>query len=169
MKKDFTLNDISIRTEFRSGDLGYVIYLHGKLYKEEYGYGLQFESYVAESLHEFYEQYNPANSRVWMCEHQGRIIGFLFLMNRKEAAQLRYFLIEPDYRGIGLGRKLMDLYMEFLKACDYKKSYLTTTHELYAASHLYKTYGFKVTDEKQSDAFGKPLKEQRYDLVMPLS
>jgi N-acetylglutamate synthase-like GNAT family acetyltransferase len=166
MKKDFTLNDITIRTELQSGDLGYVIYLHGKLYKEEYGYGLQFESYVAESLYEFYQQYDPKTSRVWICEHQGKIIGFLFLMNRKDAAQLRYFLIEPDYRGIGLGRKLMDLYMEFMKACNYKRSYLMTTHELFAASHLYRTYGFKLSDEKESDSFGKNLKEQRYDLVI---
>jgi ribosomal protein S18 acetylase RimI-like enzyme len=167
--KDLTINDISIRTELRAGDLGYVIYLHGKLYHQEYGYGLQFESYVAESLHEFYQQYNPTTSRVWMCEHQGKIIGFLFLMNRNDAAQLRYFLIEPEYRGIGLGRKLMDLYMEFLKESGYKKSYLMTTHELYAASHLYKNYGFTLTHEKQSDSFGKPLKEQRYDLIIPLS
>lgn len=159
-----TLNDIKIRTELKSGDLGYVLYLHGKLYGKEYGYDLGFESYVAKSLHEFYQQYNPHNNRVWFCEHNYRIVGFVFLMNRGDAAQLRYFLIEPEYRGIGLGKKMTSLFMEFLKECNYKKSYLLTTHELPTAAHLYKALGYKLVDEYESMAFGKPVIEQRYEL-----
>jgi peptidyl-dipeptidase Dcp len=83
-----------------------------------------------------------------------------------DAAQLRYFLIDPRYRGIGLGKKLMELYMEFLHQCKYRSSYLWTTHELDAAASLYKKHGFKLTEEKESTAFGKPLREQRYDLFI---
>src|SRR5207244_11080205 len=69
-------------------------------------------------------------------------------------------LIEPKYRSIGLGKKLMQLYMEFLRRGHYQSSYLWTTHELEAAASLYKRYGFKLTEEKESTAFGKRLKEQ---------
>jgi N-acetylglutamate synthase-like GNAT family acetyltransferase len=162
-----SLSDISIRTELRPGDLGYVIYLHGALYSKEYGYGVQFESYVAKGLCEFYEKYNSKRNRVWVCEHDGRMIGFLLLMDRGESAQLRYFLIEPEYRGIGLGSKLLKLYMDFLCECDYKASYLWTTHELSTAGFLYKRLGFQLSEEKESSAFGKPLREQRYDLILP--
>ena len=162
-----SLDDISIRTEFRPGDMGYVIYLHGALYGKEYGYGVQFESYVAKGLCEFHEKYDPKRNRVWICEHNDRMIGFLLLMDRGLAAQLRYFLIEPGYRGIGLGAKLLNLYMDFLHECGYKESYLWTTHELSAAAFLYKRLGFKLTEEKESTAFGKPLTEQRYDLILP--
>jgi len=137
------------------------------LYSKEYDYGLQFESYVAKGLCEFYERYNPERNRIWACEHKNRMIGFLLLMERGNAAQLRYFLIEPGYRGIGLGAKLLNLYMEFLRDCGYKESYLWTTHELYAAASLYKRLGFQLMVEKESAAFGKPLREQRYDLVLP--
>src|SRR5574341_894183 len=99
--KNVLLDDISIRTELRPGDIGYVIYLHGALYGAEYGYGIQFENYVAKGLCEFYEKYDPVRNRVWICEHNNRIIGFLLLMDRGQVAQLRYFLIEPEYRGIG--------------------------------------------------------------------
>jgi GNAT superfamily N-acetyltransferase len=167
MNKTISLDDISIRTEFRPGDIGYVIYLHGALYSKEYGYGIQFESYVAKGLCEFYEKYNPERNRVWVCEHDGRMIGFLLLMDRGKAAQLRYFLIEPEYRGIGLGSKLLNLYMDFLCECSYNESYLWTTHELSTAAFLYKRLGFKLTEEKESAAFGKPLREQRYDLLLP--
>ncbi|HWA32687.1 MAG TPA: GNAT family N-acetyltransferase [Cyclobacteriaceae bacterium] len=164
--KKIALNDIVISNYLQPGDMGYVTYLHGKLYREEYQFGHQFEAYVAEGLLEFYHQYDPKNNRVWVCRHKDQIIGFLVLMNRGKAAQLRYFIIEPAYRGIGLGRKLMEEYMTFLKACGYTSSYLLTTHELGAAAHLYTAHGFKLTEEKESAAFGRPLKEQRYDLSL---
>ncbi len=161
-----SLADISIRTEFRPGDIGYVTYMHGALYSKEYNYDLHFESYVAKGLCEFYAKYNPERNRIWACEHNDRMIGFLLLMDRGNAAQLRYFLIEPKYRSIGLGVKLLNLYMDFLRECGYKESYLWTTHELYTAASLYRRLGFQLTEEKESTAFGKPLKEQRYDLVL---
>jgi GNAT superfamily N-acetyltransferase len=167
MKNSLSLEDISIRTELRPGDIGYVIYMHGHLYKKEYNYGIQFESYVAKGLCEFWEKYNPERNRVWVCEHGDRMIGFLLLMDREKAAQLRYFLVQPEYRGIGLGSKLMSLYINFLRECGYRESYLWTTHELSTAALLYKRVGFKLTEEKESTAFGKLLREQRYDLVLP--
>ncbi len=161
-----SLDDISIRTELQPGDIGYVTYMHGDLYSREYNYGLQFESYVAKGLCEFYGQYDSQRNRIWVCEHQGRRIGSLLLMDRGKAAQLRYFLIDPYYRGIGLGTRLLNLYMDFLRQCGYKASYLWTTHELDAAALLYKRLGFRLTEEKESTAFGKPLREQRYDLIL---
>lgn len=160
------IDDITIRTELRPGDIGYVVYLHGHLYAQEYGYGITFETYVAAGLHEFYQQYDPQKERVWICEHNNSIVGFLLLMHRGKAAQLRYFILEPAYRGIGLGKKLVQLYMDFLRQAGYESSYLWTTDELPAAAHLYTRQGFVLTDEKPSTAFGKPLKELRYELVL---
>ena len=166
MEHALSLNDIDIRTGLRSGDIGYVIYLHGILYKEEYGYGIAFEPYVATGLYEFYTQYDPLKDRVWVCEHGGAIIGFLLGMHRPEGAQLRYFILHPGFRGIGLGKKLMELYMDWLRLTGYKASYLWTTSELPAAASLYKRHGFVLTQEKPSNDFGKPVIEQRYDLML---
>src|ERR687888_112047 len=105
---NISLDDISVRTQLQPGDIGYVTYMHGALYSREYNYGLQFESYVAYGLCEFYEKYDHKRNRIWACEHEGRMIGFLLLMDRGDAAQLRYFLIEPGYRRIGLGSKLLN-------------------------------------------------------------
>jgi len=151
-----SLEDISIRTELRPGDMGYATYMHGVLYHKEYHYSLQFESYVAKGLCEFYEKYEPKRNRIWACEHDNRMIGFLLLMDRGETAQLRYFLIEPEYRGIGLGSKLLNLYMDFLRDCRYKGSYLWTTHELTTAAALYKRLGYQLTEEKESNSLANP-------------
>ena len=55
MEAEVRLNDINIRNQLHPGDIGYVIYLHGILYKTEYNYGIEFESYVAKGLLEFME------------------------------------------------------------------------------------------------------------------
>jgi ribosomal protein S18 acetylase RimI-like enzyme len=167
MERKISLSDINIRTDLHPGDIGYVIYLHGLLYSQEYNFGISFESYVASGLHDFYQQYNASRDCVWVCEHTGKIVGFLLLMHRPgNAAQLRYFILTPEFRGIGLGRKLMDLFMDFFHSKGYRSAFLWTTHELHAAAHLYKSKGFVLTEETDSNAFGKPLKEQRYDLVL---
>lgn len=156
---------ITIRTELRPGDIGYITYLHGILYAREYQYGIAFEAYVAQGLFEFYKNYDKDRDRVWICEDGEKFVGFLLLMHRENnAAQLRYFLVLPEYRGTGLGKKLMELYMEFLRQKGYQSSYLWTTDELDAAASLYKRHGFVLTEEKSSLAFEKQLKEQRYDL-----
>jgi ribosomal protein S18 acetylase RimI-like enzyme len=160
-----SIKGITIRTELKPGDLGFVIYRHGRLYARENGYGIAFEAYVAEGLAEFYRSYDAEKDRVWVCQDGDEIIGFLLLMHRGEAtAQLRYFYLEPEYRGIGLGDRLMRLFIDFLKAKGYGSAYLWTTNEQTAAAALYRRYGFELAEEKESGAFGKKLVEQRFEL-----
>lgn len=159
--------EVSIRTEFQPGDIGYLTHLHGRLYKLECDYGLSFEAYVARGLAEFSTQYDPERDRVWICEHQGRMVGFLLLMHRESrSAQLRYFILEPAFRGLGLGKKLMNLLVTFAREKGYGHIYLWTTHEQETAIALYKRHGFAMTEEKPSTGFGKALREQRFDLML---
>jgi peptidyl-dipeptidase Dcp len=159
------LNDIQIRTVLKPGDVGSITQLHGWLYGKEYGYGVAFETYVAQGLYEFYKNYDAQKDAVWICEHKDRIIGFLLLMHREnKVAQLRYFILLPEYRGLGLGKKLLDLFMEFLKEKNYSSAYLWTTNEQVEAASLYTKYGFVPVEEKPSTAFEKELTEQKYIL-----
>src|SRR5882724_2352255 len=90
MKQPVHLNDITIRTGLRPGDIGNVVWLHGHLYGVEYNYGVAFEAYVAMGMYEFYRQYDAACDRVWICEYENKMVGFLLLMHREDsAAQLR--------------------------------------------------------------------------------
>ena len=164
---ELQLDDISIRTVLKPGDIGYVIYMHGYLYQQEYNFGIGFEAYVAKSFYEFYEQYDERLDRVWVAEHAGKIVGFLLLMHREPGvAQLRYFILDPEYRGIGLGKKLSLLFMEELRSMGYERSYLWTTDELSTAAGIYRKMGYQLTAEVASESFGKPLKEQRYELIL---
>ena len=129
---------ILIRTNLLPGDLGYITYLHGKVYQQECGYGLNFEGYVLESLGEFAHNYDAAKDRVWTQEHQDSIIGFLAGVHRDRSVQLRYFILLPEYRGMGLGKKLMDSFMVYLGEQKLSKAYLWTTNEQHTATALYK-------------------------------
>jgi len=160
------LDEIKIRTELKPGDIGYLIYLHGKIYHEEKQHGIEFEVYVAEGFIRFFKNYDPRRDRIWICEHQSRIIGSVAVMNMKESALLKFFLLDSKYRGIKLGNKLMTLFIDFMKSAGYRHSFLWTTNELPEAAHLYKKFGYKLTENKPSTAFGKQLVEQRYDLEL---
>lgn len=165
MRKNIKFKDITIRTGLQSGDLGYVIHLHGILYKKEFNYGMEFENYVAKGFCEFYSQFDPNKDGVWIAEKDNKIIGTLFLMHREDKiAQLRYFLILPEFRGTGLGKHLMQLFIDSLKEKKYKSAFLWTTDELPVAAKIYNKHGFELTEEKSSESFGKPLKERRFDL-----
>jgi ribosomal protein S18 acetylase RimI-like enzyme len=167
MNSNINIDDIAIRTYLRPGDIGYVTWMHGALYSTEYNYSTNFEAYVAAGLYEFHKHYDPDLDRVWIAEHNARMVGFLLLMHRENnAAQLRFFILQPEYRGIGLGKKLTLLFMDFLRAKGYKTCFLWTTDEQTTAAVIYKKMGFVLTDELESVAFGKKLKEQRYELIL---
>lgn len=160
------MSEIIIRNELFSGDLGRIAALHGKIYAEEHGFGLGFEAYVMESLVEFYKQYDPTKDKVWVVEDQGKMVGFLLLMHRPDnQAQLRYFILEKNYRGLGLGRRLMGEWMNFYREKVYDGAYLYTTSGLDSAVHLYESFGFRKVSEKYSEDFGVPLNEILFRLT----
>ncbi len=87
-------------------------------------------------------------------------------MHRPEhEAQLRLFLVLPEYQGIGLGKRLLDLFVHCLDELGYRSTFLWTTDEQEAAIALYERIGFRLTDAKSSTAFGRRLRELRYDLA----
>lgn len=166
MEKMGSIDEVTIRTDLRPGDIDQVIQLHGMVYHREYEYSSAFREYVSQGLREFYKQYDPEIDRAWICEHHGKLIGFLLLMHRPDQlAQLRYFILMPEFRGLGLGKRLMDLFMQFLNEVNYRGAFLWTTNEQIRAATLYSHYGFRLTEEKESTAFGKSLMEQRYDYL----
>jgi len=169
MEQVINANAISIRTTLKPGDLGYVAYLHGDIYNRELGYGFNFERYVLEGLLEFSRQYNADRDRVWICEYEHRIVGFLMGIHRGKAVQLRYFIIAPECRGMGLGKQLMDQFMNYMEEQQFEHAYLWTTNQQDTAVSLYTRYGFELTEQKESNTFDTPLIEKRYDLYKTIN
>lgn len=162
--KEIKIDDISIRTEVQAGDAGYITYMHGWIYKEEYNYTTAFEGYVAESFFEFLLKYNPLKDRLWCAEHNGKIIGCIAIVGHEDKAQLRWFLINPLYRKMGLGKKLLNYALAFAKERGYKSIYLDTTSDLEKAISLYKKAGFMQVNEKPNNAWREGLMELEFSM-----
>lgn len=154
-----------VRDYLKPGDIGYLTYLHGIVYAKEYGYDQTFEAYVAKGLAEFVQSFNPNKDGVWLAEINGQIIGSIAIAKHSEKeAQLHWYFVHPDYRGLGLGKELMNKALQFCKERKYRTIFLWTTNELEVASHVYTQFGFRKTEEKAHKIWGKNLVEERYDL-----
>jgi GNAT superfamily N-acetyltransferase len=160
------MDELSWRHELLPGDLGRVTELHGVLYASEFGFSYEFEAYVAESLGEFGKRYDATRDRLWSVELHGRLVGCVGILGRDEgAAQLRWFLVHPDVRGSGLGRRLLEKALTFCRARGYRCVYLWTVTGLDAAARLYTSTGFRLTEQTPfADLWGVHLAEQRYYL-----
>lgn len=158
---------IQIRTDIRPGDIGYLIYLHGVLYANEYQLDHTFEGYVASGLGEFAKSYDERKDRLWLAEKDGLIVGSIAIVGlSSKTAQLRWFQVHPDARGAGLGRQLVQLALAFCRARGFESVFLWTLRGLPAAAHLYKEAGFVRTEQKTHEIWGSIRTEERYDLTI---
>lgn len=158
---------MNIRTELRPGDIGYIIYLHGTLYAQEYALDQTFEGDVAIRMGEFAKTYDPSKDYAAVAELEGRIAGAVFINGLSdERAQLRWFLVHPDARGRGLGRQLIDGAIAFCRERGFAKVSLWTISELKAAAHLYRQAGFVITREETHEIWGASRTEQEYELIL---
>jgi GNAT superfamily N-acetyltransferase len=156
-----------IRSNLRPGDIGYLIYLHGILYAKEYSWDCTFEGYVAESLTKSVPSFDDSTACLWIAEIDGKTIGSIGIVpDSKSEAQLRWFLVHPDHRGRGLGRELLNKALQFSRNRGFKSVFLWTVSDLKIAAHLYQWAGFRKTEEKTHQVWGKTITEERYELSL---
>ncbi|RNB87907.1 MarR family transcriptional regulator [Brevibacillus nitrificans] len=149
---------------FQPGDVGYVAYLHGRYYSQNYQFGKIFEYYVMKGLTEFL--YDSEGGQLWIAEVNGQIAGSIAITKAEDTvAQLRWFILDEPFQDIGLGKKLMETALRFCVEQNYKHVYLWTVSSLAAARSLYTKYQFVRTEEKPNDEWSRTqMIEERWDL-----
>ncbi len=141
--------------------------LHGVLYAEEYGLDNTFEAYVAGPLSEFVLAKDRAGQRIWVVEAEGKVAGCIAIVHSNEGvAQLRWFLLTPETRGKGLGKRLMEETIKYSREAGYRRIILWTFSELETAIVLYRRWGFQKTEEKTHRIWGRDLIEEKYELEL---
>lgn len=156
-------SEVSIRP-FQPGDVGFVAHLHGRLYEKTYKFGRMFEYYVMKGLTEF--MIHTDGGELWVAEVNGEVVGSIAITKANEtAAQLRWFVLDEKYQGLGIGKKLMETALHFCKDQNYQHVFLWTVSILQAARHLYQKYNFRLTEEKPNEEWtGIKLVEERWEL-----
>jgi GNAT superfamily N-acetyltransferase len=159
--------DIDIRHELKPGDLGMVVHLHGVLYAREYGLDTTFETYVAKPLAEFAMQ---GGGRLWIAAKGDRVVGSIAMVDAADSqGQLRWFLVVPEVRGTGLGRRLLELALDYARERGFARVFLWTFADLAAALKLYERAGFTVTETKRGRVWGAERTEVRMALPLPIT
>lgn len=161
------IDGVRIRSDFRPGDLGAVVRLHGVLYAEEHGFDRSFEATVAAELGQFARALDPDRSRLWVAERGGEVVGSIVMAAEGDARlQLRWFLVHPYCRSMGVGRRLLDGALDFARDNGARAVFLWTLHDLDAAIRLYRLNGFQLTETVTHERWGTTVTEQRYDLAL---
>ncbi len=156
---------LKIRT-YRSGELGYIAWRHSVIYRQEYDLGDIFEFYLIQGMYQYLNECE-GRGEVWVIDYAGKVQGSIAIVETEPGvAQLRWFLIEPEFRGFGLGKKLMETCMKYCREKNYNNVYLWTFDELDAARHLYESFGFRVTETKTSAPWGRDITEERWDIEL---
>ena len=162
------LPEVTIRP-FEPGELGYVGHLHGKLYDKTYGFGRMFEYYVMKGLTEF--MIHNDGGELWVAEVNEKVVGSIAITKSTDTeAQLRWFVLDEEFHGRGIGKKLMETALRFCEEQNYKQVFLWTVNILETARHLYRKYNFTLTEEKLNENWtGTALLEERWDLDFPVN
>jgi len=157
---------VIIRNSIKPGDMGYITYLHGKLYADQYGFDHTFEPYVAVPLAQFISSH-CSKERIWIVEKENSIMGSVALVRQSDKqAQLRWLLLHPEIRGFGIGKRLVKEVIAFARQCEYSSLFLLTIDILPEAAGLYRSLGFTVTEATKMQVWGLKVTEQKYELKL---
>jgi GNAT superfamily N-acetyltransferase len=157
---------IVIRHGVKPGDVGSIIKLHGEYYAKNHGFDATFEPYVAIPLAECVQR-GRDDERIWIVEEGKQFKGSIAITKfNDDIAQLRWYILDESVQGEGVGKRLMDEAMAFVKSHSYKKVILWTVSALGKAIEIYLRYGFKLGEEKSHRIWGQDLVEQKYEMIV---
>ncbi len=149
----------------RPGALGAVARMHGEYYAKRWGFGPVFECRVARGLADIVERADAARDGFWIADDGTGIVGSVAIDGQSEGgegARLRFFLVDEDRQGRGIGSRLLDEALAFCDRTGHHRVFLWTFAGLDAARTLYEGRGFRLVAEHRDTQWGTPVQEQKF-------
>ncbi|MFA6128979.1 MAG: GNAT family N-acetyltransferase [Bacteroidales bacterium] len=95
---------------------------------------------------QMFEAFQQEGRRYFVIEKEGKIwggAGFASLPGEPGTCELVKMYFRREVRGLGLGKRLLQLCLEEAKMTGYNRIYLETVEQMHAARGLYEHLGFK--------------------------
>lgn len=179
-EEPFTLRSL------RPGDLGWVVQRHGCVYADEYGWDERFEGEVAGLLAGFATGRDPARERGWIAEVDAAPAGCVFCLKdvvdgvtgswtagdavdpraRGDDARMSLLLVDPQARGLGLGRRLVGECVAFARLAGYRRLLLRTEDVFTSSRRIVEAAGFELLYEGPHRRYGHTLHVQHWALSL---
>jgi len=150
------------------GGIGRIVELHGTYYSRHWNFGLYFERKVATEMAAFLGRRDDRRNGFWLAIVNDAIIGGIAIDGihaAEQGAHLRWFIVDPAFRGRRVGTRLLHTALDFCRHCAYRRVYLWTFAGLDAARHLYEASGFVLCKEHVDRQWGTPVREQMFELL----
>ena len=167
VKRYFTkaTKNIKIRP-YEERDISYVIDRQLSLYESERQFTTEiWKKYLTQGVISLIENFNPDKDCMLILECDGNASGCIAITHTEESvAQLRYFFLEPELRGLGAGKNLLDTALNFCREEKYSHVFLWTVSAQESARKLYKNAGFNITETSKNESWGSLVLEEKWDL-----
>jgi GNAT superfamily N-acetyltransferase len=161
---------IEIRRGYEPGLIGRVSELHGRYYAEAWGSGAPFEMLIAREFSEFIEHYDPENDLVLSAHIGGVLAGSISMLGHNpgpDGVQLRFFIVDPPYHGLGAGKALLSAALDWCRERGFRKIFLWTVDGLVQSRGLYEKNGFRVTQRVPDDRYTVLRDNLKMELTLP--
>ncbi|EHV0700795.1 MarR family transcriptional regulator [Salmonella enterica] len=161
-------SDYKIVTGYHAGMIGRITEMHGGYYAREHNFGRFFEAKVAAGLADFSARLDKPCNQIWLAMVNDHIVGSVAIDGEdlgNNEAHLRWFILDDDCRGCGLGRKLIEEAMRFCEEQKFSSVQLWTFNKLTAARRLYESFGFELSKEWEGDQWGTTITEQQFTRI----
>ena len=83
------------------------------------------------------------------------VIGFICFRNVAEESELLNICVHSDYRQLGVGKRLMEFYVEFSRRTGIKTFYLEVDSSNYSAIRLYQLFSYESSGMRKKFYQGK--------------
>ena len=158
--------DVSLR-RFVAGDLNWLAARHQDLYSREEGFDDSYGPVIAGVLQNFCGSHDPQCERGWIAMKGPLRIGSIFCLKESEGiARLRMFLLTPEARGQGLGKRLLRESMGFARQARYREMVLWTHESQRGTGALYRAFGWQMVESRPVFSFGVNLNEQTWRVML---
>ena len=126
-----------------------------------------WKAYVTDGVNQLITNLSSGNDGAYILEANGVPSGCIAVAHADEGvAQLRFFFVESELRGLGCGNRLMETALDFCREKRDQSVFLWTFSKLSTARHLYAKYGFRITDTHENSEWGVPVLEERWELTL---